>query len=201
MFRVFGQDFGPARWHCPGIALRFELGVGEVPQPYLATAVQRCTSLMTAVFDARAVLLELTLWPSDSALLVDPMVVLASTGGPPVGSWEYGRLVYEDDGPVEEHRYSVATRLTGRLVEGLTRLAIPGPLPRDSVCRAYTFDPGRQLLFHVYDDRGADLYGGSVEALRPYYERFGAWLLDHNRADADRLMAGGTVPRWVDPLA
>ncbi|MBQ2328753.1 MAG: DUF3885 domain-containing protein, partial [Oscillospiraceae bacterium] len=44
-------------------------------------------------------------------------------------------------------------------------------------------------LYHVYDDRGADLAAASVETLRPIYHRLNDWLLDNDRAAMDDLFA------------
>ena len=67
--------------------------------------------------------------------------------------------------------------------------------------RFYLMNPRTQVLIHPYDDRGADVYASTVEELRPFYNRFGAWLLDQDRSGADEMMSGGQLPSWPDPLA
>lgn len=38
----------------------------------------------------------------------------------------------------------------------------------------------RGILLHAYDDRGMDLIGSTVAAVRPIYQTFRAWLLNHD---------------------
>ena len=44
-------------------------------------------------------------------------------------------------------------------------------------------------LYHVYDDRGADLVAESKETLRPIYHNFNQWILDYDRKQIDTLFA------------
>lgn len=44
-------------------------------------------------------------------------------------------------------------------------------------------------LYHVYDDRGADLAAERKETLYPIYQNFNQWILDYNRAEIDNLFA------------
>lgn len=50
-----------------------------------------------------------------------------------------------------------------------------------SLAKNYIIDFQRGLILHVYDDRGMDLSAKSPELLRPVYEQFDEWLLDHAR--------------------
>lgn len=50
----------------------------------------------------------------------------------------------------------------------------------------YFYNRTKKLLFHPYDDRGADLIGPDRESLRPYYRGLNELLLDWNREDMDR---------------
>ena len=50
----------------------------------------------------------------------------------------------------------------------------------------YFYNRTKKLLFHPYDDRGADLLGPDRESLRPYYEELHDLLLEWNREDMDR---------------
>ncbi|MEG1584520.1 MAG: DUF3885 domain-containing protein [Anaerovorax sp.] len=42
-------------------------------------------------------------------------------------------------------------------------------------------------LYHVYDDRGADLVAESKEMLRPAYHNFNQWILAYDRKQIDKL--------------
>jgi hypothetical protein len=50
----------------------------------------------------------------------------------------------------------------------------------------YFYNRTKKLLFHPYDDRGADLIGPDRESLRPYYKALNDLLLDWNRGDMDK---------------
>lgn len=52
-----------------------------------------------------------------------------------------------------------------------------------SVCFMSTADV---LMFHLYDDRGADLVAADRETLRPAFERFNHWILDYDREAINR---------------
>lgn len=45
----------------------------------------------------------------------------------------------------------------------------------------YFSDSYNSILFHLYDDRGADLVAADKELLRPLYEKFNSWILDYDR--------------------
>lgn len=50
----------------------------------------------------------------------------------------------------------------------------------------YLYNRTRKLLFHPYDDRGADLLGPDAEALRPFYESLHDFLLNWDREEMAR---------------
>ncbi|KEP26888.1 MULTISPECIES: DUF3885 domain-containing protein [Bacillus] len=54
----------------------------------------------------------------------------------------------------------------------------------------YLINLSKQMIFHLYDDRGCDLIAADPERLRPVYEGLQHWLLDYDRAQMDRLFAG-----------
>lgn len=63
--------------------------------------------------------------------------------------------------------------------------SVTGGLMRYS-SQVYFYNRTKKLLFHPYDDRGADLIGPDRETLRPFYESLTQLLLDWNREDMDR---------------
>ena len=52
----------------------------------------------------------------------------------------------------------------------------------------YLTGPG-PFLYHLYDDRGLDILGGSRELLLPLYHQFNDWILEYNLEKIDRLFA------------
>lgn len=72
--------------------------------------------------------------------------------------------------------------ILNRIVEEQT---MKGGLMRYS-SQVYFYNRTKKLLFHPYDDRGADLIGPDRESLRPFYRSLNDLLLDWNREDMDR---------------
>ena len=50
----------------------------------------------------------------------------------------------------------------------------------------YFLNSRKDLLFHLYDDRGADVAAADPSLLRPMYEACSSWLLEYDRAQMDR---------------
>jgi len=53
----------------------------------------------------------------------------------------------------------------------------------------YLMNVSKNMIFHLYDDRGCDLIAAEPERLRPVYEGLQHWLLDYDRPQMDRLFA------------
>lgn len=53
----------------------------------------------------------------------------------------------------------------------------------------YLVDETDPLVFHMYDDRGAIVHAPAAGRLRPLYDRFGTWLVAHDRPAIDSLFA------------
>jgi hypothetical protein len=56
---------------------------------------------------------------------------------------------------------------------------------KELVSSTYLIDSHNFILFHLYDDRGLDVVAANKELLRPLYESFSAWILDHDRKKID----------------
>lgn len=58
---------------------------------------------------------------------------------------------------------------------------------RPLVSNVYFVDTRNIVLFHLYDDRGADLIAGDRETLRPIFEQFREWILEYDRERIEKL--------------
>lgn len=58
--------------------------------------------------------------------------------------------------------------------------------------RVYFINRDRNIILHVYDDRGMDLIAASVEDLKAIYEQHKDWILDHDRSSVEELFQPGT---------
>lgn len=47
------------------------------------------------------------------------------------------------------------------------------------------------ILFHMYDDRGCDVFSLKKDTLLPLYHKFRKWILDYDRIDIDRAFEKG----------
>lgn len=47
------------------------------------------------------------------------------------------------------------------------------------------------ILFHMYDDRGCDVFSLKKDTLLPLYHKFREWILDYNRIEIDRAFEEG----------
>lgn len=74
-----------------------------------------------------------------------------------------------------------------RLLEEIIRGDLGGHSALTS--SVYLVDTEHAVLFHLYDDRGLDVVAADREHLRPLYEAYSPWILDHDRARIDRLFA------------
>ena len=52
----------------------------------------------------------------------------------------------------------------------------------------YFINTAKNLIFHMYDDRGLDIIAADVESLRPIYTKFNTWILDANRRQIDEMI-------------
>ena len=57
------------------------------------------------------------------------------------------------------------------------------------VSNVYLLNSQKDVLFHLYDDRGADVVAADREILRPLYESCKAWILEYDREKIDAAFA------------
>ena len=80
-------------------------------------------------------------------------------------------------------------------LRSLLREIIRGELDAEGLdlltSNVYFLSTDRKLLFHLYDDRGADVAAEEKEVLLPLYRDFGDWLDESSRDQADTLFAKG----------
>ncbi len=49
----------------------------------------------------------------------------------------------------------------------------------------FFINKNKKLIFNMYDDRGLDIIATDIDVLRPVYEKFNDWILDHDRQAID----------------
>jgi hypothetical protein len=53
----------------------------------------------------------------------------------------------------------------------------------------FFINTSKNLVFHMYDDRGLDIIASDIATLRPIYKKFNTWILEANRAEIDKMMS------------
>ena len=59
---------------------------------------------------------------------------------------------------------------------------------RGPVSYTHLAGPG-PFLYHLYDDRGLDVLGGSQKLLLPLYHQFHDWILEYDLEKIDQMFA------------
>lgn len=57
--------------------------------------------------------------------------------------------------------------------------------------RVYLYNKTKGILFHMYDDRGCDVFSAHKDSLLPFYHLHREWILDYNRYQIDQLFGEG----------
>lgn len=55
----------------------------------------------------------------------------------------------------------------------------------------YIVNETKGILFHMYDDRGCDVFSLDKDTLLPLYHKFRKWILDYNRVEIDHTFEEG----------
>lgn len=55
----------------------------------------------------------------------------------------------------------------------------------------YIVNETKGILFHMYDDRGCDVFSLDKDTLLPLYHKFRKWILDYNRVEIDHAFEEG----------
>ena len=51
----------------------------------------------------------------------------------------------------------------------------------------YFVNLSKEIIFHLYDDRGCDVLASNKESIKFLYEEYNHWILDYDREEIDRL--------------
>lgn len=100
---------------------------------------------------------------------------------------------YEDDEQMVTSEYRVRVKFEDiRISYLLTALANQDFDRRPRVYgNVMLFNSTKQILLHIYNDRGCDVYGVSKDSLLPLYHQYRSWILDYNRIQIDNVFEEG----------
>ncbi|REB07066.1 DUF3885 domain-containing protein [Sporosarcina sp. BI001-red] len=63
----------------------------------------------------------------------------------------------------------------------------------------YFISTENDVVFHMYDDRGCDVFGLNKGTLAPVYHNFRKWILDYNRIEIDNAFEEGLYNYFENP--
>lgn len=170
--------------------LRFELGVYDLDDTaeYVQSAKDRGRRIWDAVFASEDEVLVIFETTPDRKLSQELKNCRAQRVRGKRTSPFPEKATEEDTGYFYRNLYGAAAKdipfeaILKRIVEEQT---VVGGLYRYT-SSVYFYNRTKKLLFHPYDDRGADLIGPDRESLRPWYRELNDLLLDWNRGDMDK---------------
>ena len=179
--------------------IRFELGLDQLDgREYFKEMHHRATTIFNSLFDN-----------SDDLLIVvnsSNPVDCKETESPNIKRFiKNKKLIYglkcntiafehdEEDTEMETKQYSLKVKKhdirLGYLIQSIGNSDFSRkPRVNGSV---YLLNLTKDTLFHMYDDRGCDVFGLEKEKLLPVYHKFGKWILDFNRIQIDSMFELG----------
>lgn len=203
-FRLFSvSEFIRPVYHNFPIALRFEIGFGDnwingtsdnddnliLNKDYCKIANQRALKIYSSAFK-----------PNDDILLIfdynpDKNLKKLLSG---ISIKQRIRVVQtidsdknEDNHPYSHYRYLYklkASKLPAKIILNNIITAELGGDYRYSGT-VFMFNLSTDLMFFMYDDRGADLIATKKETLKPFYTKLNGMLLDYDREQMDRVFS------------
>jgi len=177
--------------------LRFDLEKGEPDtDEYFIEVVKRSTSLFEAAFDPddnlfllfqeykwrrKKIRFENYCFKQISALRKEDVV------------YSVIRNVYEKDDIFNAALLKLKTNRINykNILTATANTDFPPRQPRFqffSNVEIYFINTTKNLIFHMYDDRGLDIISSEAETLKPIYTKFNDWILEANREKIDEIM-------------
>lgn len=191
----------PIFYHSP-IGIRFEIGASEgvylddedpdkydADPAYLCAAFDRAKAIYTSLPQAPDVL-RIDGWPDGSSVQKAVQWICEAAGLPrPHEQVEkHLKVGEEEDRMIQLQLYWDLEKMgftPDHLLQEVIRADIGGY--NGFASNVYFADTRHGVLFHLYDDRGADLVAGDKKIIRPLYEKFDRWILDYDRDKIDSL--------------
>jgi hypothetical protein len=184
------------------VGIRFEIGgeesvyLNDAPSEYLianpeyiSAAFDRAKGIYTNL-PHKPNILRIDGYPDDSSTQKE-IQKICQIGNMPLPHEQFVKPFkwYEDDETVSQLQlYWDLEKISftpDRLLQEIIKADIGGY--NGFVSNVYFADTHNSILFHLYDDRGADLVATDKEFLRPIYEKFNSWILDYDREKIDAI--------------
>ena len=190
----------PLFYHAP-VGIRFEIG-GEEPiyldrraaklktnPAYVQGALERAAAIYQAL-PAVPNLLRIDGYP-DEEPAESLLAVIRQRAGLPAPDEQFPATELDEDGDTHAQvQFYWDLSKTSFQPELLLREIILGDIGgwNGFVSSVYLTGPG-PFLYHLYDDRGLDVLGGSQKLLLPLYHQFHDWILEYDLEKIDQIFA------------
>lgn len=189
-FKLYGIEkfIHPLYYNFP-IGLRFELGIAAIEDidQYIDEVIRRICTIFSTTFA-----------PEDKTLLVfdtppDKELKSALFGAQMqrVRTRIYSPFIDEADDEIDTffYRYLYCMNSSNFPAEIIFKRIAGGEFAKNKCYSnsVYIFNLNKNILLHMYDDRGADLIAITKERLTPIYKTLNDWLLEYDRERMDRL--------------
>jgi hypothetical protein len=185
-------------FHSSPYSLRFELGGGydniAEPVPRFLQAFGRAKVVADELFEFAETIGVIGTWKLGKRDLFIGKLEPGTTGismlkgagfsaGDAIATWkERPYWVGPDEGfNFDWHAYDLSNAKAAREVILWCNITYEMPIQPKVPLIGYLYSPGKDVVMHVYDDRGMDVIGLSVAALEGVCRRFDDWLLDYDR--------------------
>ncbi len=195
------NGLAPVFYNAP-VAIRFEIGGDEsvylndeksdtfVPNPtYISAAFKKVKKIYESLLHHPRIL-RIDVYPNecDTQSAIQAICRLSELPAPNEKITEKLRFDENDEPYPRLSLYwdiSKTSFNADNLLLEIIRSDIGGFSPLTSA--VYFADDIHPLLFHPYDDRGADAAAADTELIRPMYEKLNDYILNHDRAAIDKL--------------
>lgn len=177
--------------------IRFELGLEELKgEDYQRECLRRANAIYRSIFEPedRVIFIHRTSYTRDHTRESAPrlkrffrtrlQLILRRV------------LPYEFD-ESDEELYTIEWSVGARAIEIRQLYMLECIANRDfsrkptSDGRIYLYNQTKNILLHMYDDRGCDVYSLEIDTLLPIYHLHRQWILDYNRYQIDNLFGEG----------
>lgn len=191
----------PLFYHAP-VAIRFAIGGDEpvyldentgklTPNPtYVQSALERAVTIYRSL-PAPPDTLRIDGYPDEESA-ESLLTTIQQRIGLPVPHERIMAVVMDEDGDARSQVqfYWDLSKISFQ-PEQLLREILLGDIGgwNGFVSSVYLTGPG-PFLYHLYDDHGLDVLGGTRELLFPLYHRFHSWILDYDRERINRVFSG-----------
>lgn len=162
--------------------LRFEIGHGDIHNEK-ALYVQRCVNRAEKILNAvEPDIIRVDIYPDEDYYTVTKDFLIRTLGFP------------EDVVNYDEVQHLYWQIINSEKYISVLKEIILSDIGGEHLLNScvYFVNSNNNILYHLYDDRGADIVSNNKDILKPLYNDFNNWILEYDRKRIDESFIGGT---------